>query len=115
MLCSNLLNLHLKSKYDKQKENYAYLPITTRAVLYHKFKFPYIDFGLGTRETDLDVFVQSAENIVDLILESARQHLVGLVENKHLDVARAYQHQRSVNTFQAHQFELSLMKRPSTK
>lgn len=38
---------------------------------------------------NLDVFVESAENVVDLILEAARQHLIRLVQYKHLDVARA--------------------------
>ena len=39
--------------------------------------------------TDLDVLIQSAENIVDLVLEATRQHLISFVKNKHLDVASA--------------------------
>jgi len=41
------------------------------------------------RLTNLDVFVESAENVVDLILEATRQHLIGFIENEHLDVAGA--------------------------
>ena len=43
--------------------------------------------GHGSREEDdLDVRVEISEDIVDLILETTRQHLVGLVEDEHLDV-----------------------------
>ena len=44
---------------------------------------------LRGEHSDLDVFVESAENVVDLILEAARQHLIRLVQYKHLDVASA--------------------------
>ena len=37
--------------------------------------------------TNLDVFVEGAENIIDLVLKSTRQHLVRLVKNEHLDIA----------------------------
>jgi hypothetical protein len=39
--------------------------------------------------TDLDVGVKVPEDVVDLILESSGQHLVGLVQNEHLDVLGA--------------------------
>ncbi|KAF1761699.1 hypothetical protein GCK72_009955 [Caenorhabditis remanei] len=36
-------------------------------------------------KNDLNVLWHGAENVVNLILESTRQHLVSLVENEHLD------------------------------
>ena len=43
----------------------------------------------GGEEHHLDVGVEVAEDVVDLVLEAARQHLVGLVQHEHLDVVRA--------------------------
>ncbi len=40
----------------------------------------------GAQEDDLDLRVQLAENVVDLVLEATGEHLVGLVEDKHFDV-----------------------------
>lgn len=37
-------------------------------------------------ETNLNVGAEGSENIVDLILESTRQHLISLIEDKHLNV-----------------------------
>jgi hypothetical protein len=46
--------------------------------------------GHGGREQhDLDVGVKVTEDVIDLILKSSRQHLVGLVEDKHLDLVGA--------------------------
>merc|ERR1719361_470445 len=43
-------------------------------------------WGHGGRQEDhLDVGVEGAEHVVDLVLETARQHLVSLVEHEHLD------------------------------
>ena len=37
-------------------------------------------------EIHLNAGVEMSEDVVDLVLESSRQHLVGLVEDEHLDV-----------------------------
>ena len=43
--------------------------------------------GHGSGEQDhLDLLIQVLEHIVDLILESTAQHLVGLIQNKDLNV-----------------------------
>ena len=43
----------------------------------------------GREQHDLDVGVEVAEHIVDLVLEATRQHLVSLVQDKHLDLVGA--------------------------
>lgn len=37
---------------------------------------------------DLDLGVEMPEHVVDLVLETSRQHFVGLVQHKLLDVVR---------------------------
>ena len=44
---------------------------------------------MTARTPYLDVLIERAENIVDLILEATRQHLVGLIKYEHLDIASA--------------------------
>ena len=45
--------------------------------------------GHGGREKHhLDVGVQVPEHIVDLVLETTGQHLVGLIQDEHLDIVR---------------------------
>ena len=39
----------------------------------------------GGQEDNLDVGVEGSEHIVDLVLETTGQHLVGLVQDEHLD------------------------------
>ena len=44
---------------------------------------------MTARTPYLDVLIERAENIVDLILEATRQHLVSLIKYEHLDIASA--------------------------
>jgi len=41
----------------------------------------------GGQKHDLDVSRKSSENIVNLVLETSRKHLIGLIENEDLDVS----------------------------
>lgn len=43
----------------------------------------------GREQTDLEVLGEGLEDIVDLILETARKHLIGLIEDEDLDVVGA--------------------------
>ena len=50
--------------------------------------FQHIGGHGGAQEHDLDVRVELAEDVIDLVFEATRQHFVGLVQNEHLDVVR---------------------------
>ena len=45
-----------------------------------------------TKAAYLDVLIECAEHVVDLVLEPTGQHLISLVQHKHLDVADVCQH-----------------------
>ena len=42
------------------------------------------------QQDNLDVLRHELEDLVDLVLESTREHLIGLVEDEHLDLLRVH-------------------------
>jgi hypothetical protein len=54
------------------------------------------------QSTHLELGGQQLEDVIDLVLETAREHLIGLVQGEHLDVvwAKKQQQQRSGQNMQ---------------
>ena len=44
----------------------------------------------GRSSADLDARLQFPEDVVDLVLESSGQHLIGFIQNKDLDITGVY-------------------------